>query len=122
MIISNFTLSYLLHIVPSAPRNVTVERISSNSIRVSWDPPELINGVLRSYRVQVMRSSSNVILISSMVNANESSDVIVGLDAGSYSVSVVAITGVGEGTPSDLVEFTLATTTIGKIVVSSLCS
>ena len=69
-----------------------------------------------------MRSSSNVILISSMVNANESSDVIVGLDTGSYSVSVVAITGVGEGTPSDLVEFTLATTTIGKIVVSSLCS
>ena len=69
-----------------------------------------------------MRSSSNVVLISSTVNANESSDVIVGLEVGSYSVSVVAITGVGEGIPSDLVEFTLATTTIGKIVVSSLCS
>ena len=68
-----------------------------------------------------MRSSSNAILISSTVNANESSDVIVGLDAGSYSVSVVAITGAGEGTPSDLVEFILATTTISKIVVSSLC-
>ena len=67
-----------------------------------------------------MRSSSNAILISSTVNANESSDVIVGLEAGSYSVSVVAITGTGEGTLSDLVEFILATTTISKIVVSSL--
>ena len=82
---------------------------------MSWEPPELINGILQNYTVQVMRSSSNTVLLSSTVNGSESSDVIMGLEAGSYSISVVALTGAGEGTPSDLVEFNLTTTTISKI-------
>ena len=100
--------------VPSATRNVTVERVSSNSIRVSWEPPEFINGILEMYTVQVMRGSSTVVIHSSTVNATETSDVITGLDTGSYSITVVAITGAGEGIPSDPVEFTLTTTTISK--------
>ena len=64
-----------------------------------------------------MRSLSNTVLRSSTINGTESSDVIMGLEAGSYSISVVAVTGAGEGTPSDPVEFTLTTATIGKIAV-----
>ena len=103
--------------VPSATRNVTVERISSNSIRISWEPPEFINGILQMYTVRVMRGSSTVVIHSSTVNATESSDVITGLETGSYSITVVAITGAGEGVPSDSVEFTLTTTTISKICI-----
>ena len=102
--------------MPSAPRNVTVERISPNSIQVSWEPPEFINGVLQMYTVQVMRGSSNTIVHSSTVNATESSDVIAGLETGLYSISVVAVTRAGEGTPSDPIEFILTATTISKIV------
>ena len=103
--------------VPSATRNVTVERVLSNSIRVSWEPPEFINGILQMYTVRVMRGSSSVVIHSSMVGATESSDVITGLETGPYSVTVVALTGAGEGVPSDPVEFTLTTTSISKICV-----
>ena len=102
--------------VPSAPRNVTVERISPNSIQVSWEPPAFINGVLQMYTVQVIRRSSNTVVYSSTVNATESSDVIVGLETGLYSISVVALTGAGEGIPSDPIEFNLTATTTSKIV------
>ena len=109
--------SHIFPTVPSATRNVTVERVSSNSIRISWEPPESINGILQMYTVRVMRGLSTVVIHSSTVNATESSDVITGLETGSYSITVVAITGAGEGIPSDSVEFTLTTTTISKICI-----
>ena len=102
--------------MPSAPRNVTVERISPNSIQVSWEPPEFINGVLQMYTVRVIRGSFNTVVHSSMVNATESSDVIAGLETGLYSISVVALTGAGKGTLSDPVEFILTATTTSKII------
>ena len=107
--------------MPSAPRNVTVERISPNSIQVSWEPPEFINGVLQTYTVQVMRRSSNAIVHLSTVNATESSDVIAGLETGLYSISIVALTGAGEGIPSNSIYFILTATTISKIHCSYTC-
>ena len=102
--------------MPSAPRNVTVERISPNSIQVSWEPPEFINGVLQMYTVRVMTEPSNTVVHSSTVNATENSDVIAGLETGLYSISVIALTGAGEGMPSDPIEFILTATTISKRV------
>ena len=68
------------------------------------------------YTVRVIRGSFNTVVHSSMVNATESSDVIAGLETGLYSISVVALTGAGEGIPSDPVEFIFTTTTISNIV------
>ena len=39
----------------AAPQNLSVEILSTTSIRIVWQPPseELINGVLRHYRIEV---------------------------------------------------------------------
>ena len=84
---------------------------------VSWEPPEFINGLLQMYTVRVMRGSSTTVIQSSTVNATEHSDVISGLETGSYSIAVAALTGGGEGIASDPVAFTLTTVTISKLIV-----
>ena len=68
--------------------------------------------MLQAYTVQVMRASSSVVIHSSMVDGNQGSDVIMGLEAGPYSITVVARTGAGEGNVSNPVAFTLTAVSI----------
>ncbi|KAG8246242.1 hypothetical protein J6590_088595, partial [Homalodisca vitripennis] len=37
--------------VPSQPKNVTVTAISSSEVRVQWDPPDQMRGILNNYTV-----------------------------------------------------------------------
>jgi len=65
-----------------------------------------------------MEGLSTTLLLSRIVNAEEGTSggsvAIRGLELGSYTVTVVAETGAGEGDPSDLLAFTLV---ISKITL-----
>ena len=41
----------LLHSVPTAPQNVTVDLLNDITVRLHWDPPERPNGVITGYQV-----------------------------------------------------------------------
>ena len=105
-----------LSAVPSAPRDVSVQITSISSVLVTWQPPEATNGVLDSYIVRIMAGLSTTPLLSRIVNAEGEttggSAVIRGLELGSYTVTVVAETGAGEGDPSAPLTFTLMTSKI----------
>lgn len=88
---------------------------------VLWEPPEFINGVLQMYTVRVMRGLSTNVIQSSTVNSTEHSDVISGLETGSHFITVVALTGAGEGIASDPVHFMLTTVTISKLIAMYVC-
>ena len=55
--VCNFIYQPVLYILilytpaPSAPENITANSLNSTSIAVSWLPPSITNGIVRSYRV-----------------------------------------------------------------------
>ena len=105
--------------VPSSPRDVTVQATSLSSVLVTWQPPETINGILDSYVVRIMEEVSTTPLLSRIVNAEGATSggsvVIRGLELGTYTVTVVAETGAGEGDTSDPLPFTLMTSKIDTV-------
>ena len=95
-----------VNIVPSvSPRNVTVTRINSTAIRVTWmklsleDARGIIVGYFISYQTVDSRTVSNT-----TTSYNVSSVVISGLKTGEkYGVTVACETKVGAGPASDIV-------------------
>ena len=88
---------------PSAPLNVTARNVSSTSILVTWDPPMIPNGIVRSYRVMFTRMDDSFV---DNVNINNTSVVIDMLEKfATYQVQVFAFT-VDEGDGSDIVTVT----------------
>ena len=43
----------MFFLAPSAPVQVTAHNISSTSIMVTWQPPIMPNGIVRSYRIEL---------------------------------------------------------------------
>lgn len=39
------------NVVPGEPRNLDVTEVGSTSVRVSWSPPLLANGIILEYQV-----------------------------------------------------------------------
>ena len=78
---------------PSAPLNVTAVNTSSTSILVEWEPPEILNGIVRTYFVTFypsdnVPSSNNV----SVNGTTLSADIVDLFVYTSYTVFVVAVT------------------------------
>jgi hypothetical protein len=99
--------------MPPKPRNIRVDRISDESMIVRWNaiPIQEAKGIIENYYVtytpyvpppdETTRRQSSMTVT---VPGNVSHVTIDGLSAGvSYSVSVVATTGAGDGDPSDVV-------------------
>ena len=77
LIIITSVYSILLIIIystaPSQPLNVTAYNVSSTSIMVTWEPPMMPNGIIRSYRVQFNRTTDGSL---DNINTNNTSVVI----------------------------------------------
>ncbi|XP_049782864.1 tyrosine-protein phosphatase 99A-like isoform X1 [Schistocerca cancellata] len=88
--------------VPSQPRNVTVLRVSSNSLKLSWLQPEKPNGLITGYRVYYMHA--NYTEVQSMRNVSSNKKVEFELTNlkpfTDYKIWLKAFTGKYEGEPS----------------------
>ncbi|KAK9890036.1 hypothetical protein WA026_008843 [Henosepilachna vigintioctopunctata] len=95
---------------PSKPRGLTVLDITSDSIKLGWQEPENVNGIIEGYRIYYMRA--NLTDVQSQKQA--SSHVVYNLTnlkpLTEYKIWVKAFTCKHEGTPSDPV---VNTTDIG---------
>ena len=97
--------------VPSAPQSHTVTRLSSQSILISWSPPDPPNGIIQDYEVRVVVSLSGQLFTNRTVPVSrENQDVpqfvtIDGLDLGRvrYLVTISARTGAGQGPETEAV-------------------
>lgn len=91
--------------VPDAPRSFTISEVYADALRVSWDPPLRLNGILTAYLVKHWRNDS---LPSSGQTTRLSnvtlSHTVTGLGANTaYVVEVSAETRVGASTSKRLV-------------------
>lgn len=93
--------------VPSvAPSGVSLIRVNSTTLRVSWQQLSLddARGFITNYTVTYMASASRRQLTMVTVSADESSAIIPGLPPTvRYGVSVRAWTSAGPGPMSDVV-------------------
>ncbi|XP_065069136.1 receptor-type tyrosine-protein phosphatase S-like isoform X1 [Rhopilema esculentum] len=87
---------------PSLPRNVKATPLDATSIRVFWDPPALLNGVVREYEVEFgYNEQGSVVYVKNMKKINaefnpERSYTLKQLIANTlYNISVRERTGVG---------------------------
>ncbi len=88
--------SFVVAQPPSAPRNVTVSP-GNGSVTVTWEPPEDDGGSAITHYTVVAGPGG----ASCTVNAPDTSCTITGLENGvSYTFTVTAYNGVGEGPPS----------------------
>ncbi|XP_065915767.1 phosphatidylinositol phosphatase PTPRQ-like [Dysidea avara] len=86
---------------PSAPLDITAFNVSSTSINVTWQPPMIPNGIVRSYRVVYTTGST-----AADVTTTNTSVVIAMLEIfTTYQVQVFATT-VAEGDGSNIVMVT----------------
>ena len=88
-------------LAPSAPENVTANSLSSTSIAVSWLPPSIRNGIVRSYRV-VFTTGDDV---NNTITTNTSVIITMLERFTAYQIQVFAITVV-EGNGSEIVMVT----------------
>ena len=75
---------FLYIIAPDPPQSVAVLVINSTAVEVTWDPPSIINGILRYYTV-VYRSIDDM----EMMEVNSSDVTSSGMGSGSGSGMIV---------------------------------
>ncbi|XP_061191797.1 receptor-type tyrosine-protein phosphatase S-like [Saccostrea echinata] len=88
------------------PRYVTAKALNSNTVSVSWLPPEKPNGVIQGYRVfYTLQAGLPMILWSNKeVLSNTSETIITGLKPNdTYTFCVLAYSSKGEGPVSQLI-------------------
>ncbi|XP_060068103.1 uncharacterized protein LOC132548269 [Ylistrum balloti] len=82
--------------VPSAPQNLRVLGCTITQLKIGWDPPEHLNGVLKGYTVyqgdRVVENTTELVCIISGLQANTS-----------YDIEVCAATAKGKGEKACLV-------------------
>ena len=87
---------YRLFVVPGPPRLFDAVPVSSSSVNLRWDPPDIINGVLTQYSLHL--NGTNTANISS----NKLMYTIEGLSPDTvYVLQLRAHTGAGAGPPSN---------------------
>ena len=90
--------------VPDAPRSFTLSEVYSDALRVSWDRPQRVNGLLVAYLVKHWRNdtSPNNGQTTRLPNTTLS-HTVTGLRANTvYSVQLSAETRAGIGTSKTL--------------------
>lgn len=87
---------------PSAPIIKLAKSESPGTIRVSWDPPQEMNGVIKTYTIRYYKSNGSEDQMQSMTTP-ENEVMITGLDPSTmYSIYVTASTQVAEGKRSEM--------------------
>ena len=98
--------------VPGVPRNLTASDITSVAITVSWSPPEITNGIIISYYVNVT-GPDNIISANAMTSARSYVATIL-TPFTNYTFRVAAMTSAGIGMGTVL---TVATAQDGKMTI-----
>jgi len=103
-------------LAPSLPQNVGASAINSTTVEVTWDPPNITNGILRYYTV-VYGSSDDMEMME--VNSSNVTVLVSGLDPfTNYTFYVLAVT-IAPSQPSDNV--TVVTDEAGRnTIIESL--
>ena len=70
-------MSFILLIAPSPPLNVNATTINSTAIQVSWNPPNITNGIIRYYTLVYGRNDSSEI---QQLNSTDITTVVTALD------------------------------------------
>ncbi|OWF39496.1 Usherin [Mizuhopecten yessoensis] len=87
---SDFAVIVTEESVPSAPMNLRVLGCTITQLKIGWDPPEHLNGVLKGYTVyqgdRVIENTTELVCIISGLQANTS-----------YDIEVCAATSKGKG-------------------------
>ena len=47
----NVTIMFHLHLASSSPLNINATTLSATVVQVSWNPPDMLNGIIRYYTV-----------------------------------------------------------------------
>ena len=99
----------LCNTVPSGfPQDVSIDSIKSQRVEISWSPPllEERNGIITSYTVTVSRQGSD----SSIQLTSPTTSISVSMlnPFTSYTITVAALTSIGVGPPSTLLNFRTA--------------
>ncbi|XP_062594902.1 receptor-type tyrosine-protein phosphatase F-like isoform X2 [Saccostrea cucullata] len=88
------------------PRYVTAKALNSNTVSVSWLPPEKPNGVIQGYRVfYTLQADLPIILWNNKeLQSNTNETIITGLKPNdTYTICVLAYSSKGEGPVSQLI-------------------
>ncbi|XP_078318089.1 receptor-type tyrosine-protein phosphatase delta-like isoform X3 [Crassostrea virginica] len=88
------------------PRYVVAKALNTNTIQVSWLPPEKPNGVIQGYRVfYTLQADLPIILWNNKeVQSNTNETIITGLKPNdTYTICVLAYSSKGEGPVSQLI-------------------
>ena len=103
-------LYFILLIAPNPPLNVNASTINSTAVWVSWNPPDITNGIIRYYTV-VYRLNDNSETME--LNSTNVTVVVTGLDPFSHYVFYVLAVTVASSDPSE--NDTALTAEAGKI-------
>ena len=97
-------------IAPNPPLNVNASTINPTAVRVSWNPPNITNGIIRYYTVVYNLDDSSETM---ELNSTDVTVVVTGLDPfNHYVFNVIAFT-VASSDPSE--NDTVLTAEAGKI-------
>ena len=89
---------YTLCLAPNPPLNVNASTINSTAVWVSWNPPDITNGIIRYYTVVYRLNDSSETM---ELNSTDVTVVVTGLNPFNYYVfNVVAFT-VASSDPSE---------------------
>ena len=89
-IIVHIMIVFIYSLAPSMPQNLTVTINNSTSVNLTWEKPEMRNGMIRSYTILVL-NASNMVVHNQTVT--DSPYVITELTANTnYTVNVTAFT------------------------------
>ena len=81
--------------MPGAPTNFTAEPIASTMVQLSWNVPDVTNGILLYYTIVYYNSTDTLLLV---YNNETFSDTITDLNENTlYSFVIYANTSVGTG-------------------------
>ena len=110
--ISNYDSKYkqILLSAPDPPLNVNATTVNSTAIQISWDQPDITNGIIRYYTVVYRLNDSSQ---TAEQNSTDTMTVVANLDPFSNYVFYVLAFTVASSDPSDNV--TAMTAQAGKL-------
>ena len=91
-------LQFTLLLAPNPPLNVNASTINSTAVRVSWNSPDITNGIIRYYTVAYRLNDSSQTM---ELNSTDVTVVLTSLDPFSHYVFYVVAVTVASSDPSE---------------------
>ena len=108
-----FVLWFTLCLAPNPPLNVNASTINSTAVWVSWNPPDITNGIIQYYTVVYRLNDSSETM---ELNSTDVTVVVLSLDPFNYYVFYVLAFTVASSDPSE--NDTTLTAEAGNIITT----